>query len=847
MKRSLFAFLLILCVPGAYAANWPARPVLHAVRATSPIVVDGDLSDAAWQAAPEFTDFTQHDPDDGKPVSQRTSIRVLYDDKAIYFGAKLTDDHPPVALLARRDNFVNCDYLSINIDSQHDRLSGNAFTITPAGEQLDTVLYNDIGEDVSWDGVWESQVRVVPDGWTAEVRIPFSQLRFPEKPVQVWGLNITRRITRLNETARIVNTPKGQTGFVQNFADLDGLNDIHRGQSLEIVPYGVARSDFETRFNRSDPFLQQSKEKVEGGIDLKYALTSTLTLTGTVNPDFGQVEVDPAVVNLSQFETFYPEKRPFFTEGVNIFTFGDSPAPNHFSFFNKPTVFYSRRIGRSPQGSVAADFVDSPTNTTILGAAKLTGKLGKWTVGVLDAVTDTEHARFSIGPLQSRQVVEPLSNYFVTRDTREIGSNSRIGILVTSVDRKVPGELSGLVNRAETAGLDGYTSFAKKDWVFEWFAAGSRVSGSTTAIANEQQSPSRYYNRPDATSFHFDPTRTSLDGFAGKAMISKTSGLWRPLAEVQAYSPGYETNDVGFMQRADMISSHFVMQYVNDHPTDHFRDKTLWAGVWENRNFDGDTLQRGLYLNHFATLANYWTYGTTLVLNPSGIDDRATRGGPLLRTRASWSIDQNFGSDNRKHFYFTLNDHADRSDDGSYTRQAGITLTAQPSPSLVLSVTPTVTRSHNFAQYVTTLPDPSATATYGHRYVFSDLEQRSFELDTRVDWTVTPKLSFQVFLQPFIASGDYHDYHSLAAPRTASYVPFTGAISNPDFDFRSLRGSAVARWEFRPGSALYVVWNENRADTLGLGDFRLHRDLRGVANAPSHDVILIKVSYWLPV
>src|SRR5581483_11739437 len=525
MKYVSLVLLTILCVPAALAANWPERPVLRAVRATSPITIDGDLSEAAWQAAPEFTDFTQHDPDDGKPSTLPTSVRIVYDDNAIYFGAKMTDDHRPTALLARRDNFVNADFLSINIDSQHDRLSGNAFTVTPAGQQLDTVLYNDIGEDASWDGVWEAEMKIVPDGWIAEVRIPFSQLRFPDLPSHVWGINITRKITRLNETVRIVNTPKGGTGFVSHFADLTGIEGIHRGRSLEISPYTVARTDVRSRFDRTNPFLQQSKQKIDGGVDVKYALTSTLTLTGTVNPDFGQVEVDPAVVNLSQFETFYPEKRPFFTEGVNIFRFGDSPAPSHFSFFFAPSLFYSRRIGRAPQGSVDADFVDSPTDTTILGAAKLTGKAGKWTIGVLDALTDTEHARFELGPLQSRQAVELMTNYFVTRDTREIGESSRVGIMVTSVDRSLPKELSGMRDRAETIGVDGYTSFDRKSWVFEWFGAGSRISGSPEAILNAQRSPSRYFSRPDATSFHEDPTRTSLDGWAGKAMISKTTGL----------------------------------------------------------------------------------------------------------------------------------------------------------------------------------------------------------------------------------------------------------------------------------------------------------------------------------
>jgi hypothetical protein len=848
MKRPLLPLLLLaLGAPVAWGANWPERPTLHAVRATSIVVLDGDLSDPAWQAAPEFTDFTQHDPDDGKPASMRTSVRVVYDDKAIYFGAKMTDPQPPMKVLARRDSYITTDFLSINIDPQHDRLSGNAFTVTPAGEQIDSILYNDIGEDVSWDGVWESAVKIVPDGWVAEVRVPYSQLRFPDKPVHVWGLNITRRTVRNNEWDRIVNTPKGQTGFVSHFADIDGIEGIHRGRSLELVPYGVARSDFRSRFDRANPFLRQSDQKADGGLDLKYAVSSSLTLTGTVNPDFGQVEVDPAVVNLSQFETFYPEKRPFFTEGLDIFRFGDSPARSHFNFFFPPSLFYSRRIGRKPQEFINAEFVDAPSETTILGAGKLTGKIGKWTVGVLDALTDAERARFTVGALTLRQQVEPMTNYFVTRDTREIGSNSRVGFMLTSVDRKLPKELSDLRDRAQTGGIDGYTSLANKDWVFEWFAAGSHVGGTTQAIANTQRSPSRYFQRPDAKSFHFDPTRTALDGWAGKAMLSKQTGLWRPLVEVQAYSPGFETNDVGFMQRTDIISTHAVMQYVDERPTAHFRDRNLWIGTWVNRNFDGDTIERGFLLEHFATLQSYWNYDVSFTWLPGAIADRATRGGPVMRTRNDWSIDANLSSDDRKKFFFTVRGRDEKTADGSYWRSAGVTLNARPSPNLRVSLSPTLSRSHDHTQYVTRVQDAAATATYGARYVFADLEQRTFELGTRVDWTFTPKLSFQLYMQPFVASGLFHDYHSLAHARSADFVPFTGNAGNPDFNFRSVRASAVARWEFRPGSALYVVWNENRADTVGIGDFRFRRDLRGISTAPSHDVFLIKLSYWLPM
>jgi hypothetical protein len=849
MNRRFALFTLIVLAPLARAANWPERPTLHAVRVAQAPSVDGDLSDAAWQSAPEFTGFTQHDPEDGAASTMRTSVRVVYDDKAIYFGAKMDDPEKPTALLVRRDNFGTYDFLSINIDSQHDRLSGNAFTISPANTQLDSILFNDIGEDIAWDGVWESSTKIVPGGWIAEVRVPFSQLRFPDKASHVWGINITRRTVRRNEWVRIVNTRKGETGFVSHFADLDGIEGIHRGRPFELTPYGVARSDVRSRFDRSNPFLDQRAQRMDAGLDLKYALTSNLTLTGTINPDFGQVEVDPAVVNLSQFETFYPEKRPFFTEGLNIFRFGDSPASSHFSFFFGPSIFYSRRIGRSPQAGVDAEFVTSPEETTILGAAKVTGKPGRgWTIGVLDALTDAERARFVDGPRSGRQQVEPMTNYFVSRLTKEIGENTRVGFLLTSVNRRLPEELeSSLRENAVTAGVDGYTWFSKKSWIFEWMAAGSRVSGSESAIALTQESASRYYQRPDAGHVEFDPTRTSLDGWSSRAMVSKQTGLWRPIVQVQAYSPGFETNDAGFMQRTDIVSSHALVQYVNQNPNKRFRERNLWTGAWSNVNLDGDTLDNGVFADALGTLANYTTYRAALFVNSAGFSDRATRGGPLVRTTVGWSSDIQLGSDERKRFFVNANSHLEGSRDHSYYRGGGIGLNYRPASNLTLRISPYYSRSYTYAQYVTQFADAAATQTFGRRYVFAGLDQHSFELSTRADWTLSSRLSLQLYLQPFVASGDFHDYRELAAARTRDYIPLAAPSSDPDFNFRSVRGSAVMRWEFRPGSALYVVWNENRADVAPVGNFRINRDFRAIPTAPSHDVFLVKVSYWLPL
>jgi hypothetical protein len=330
-------------------------------------------------------------------------------------------------------------------------------------------------------------------------------------------------------------------------------------------------------------------------------------------------------------------------------------------------------------------------------------------------------------------------------------------------------------------------------------------------------------------------------------MLSKVTGDWRPILQVRADSPGFETNDAGFMQRTDILSAHAVMQYDNPRPTARFRERHVWFATWTNRNFDGDTLSRGALVEHFATLANYWGYRTMVEITPGAISDRLSRGGPAVRTPGGWSLDLEMNSDDRKRVWFEAEVDLDRNDDGSTNRELQVGVAARPRSNLLLSVNPILTRSREVNQYLTRVPDPAATATYGQRYVFAELEQRTFELATRVDWTLNARLSFQLYLQPFIASGDYHDPHYLLRPRGDDYAPYTAPVIEPDFNFRSVRGSAVARWEFRPGSALYVVWNENRADVEPIGDFSFSRDLRAIPTAPSHDVFLVKVSYWLPM
>jgi len=850
VKQPGIALALLVAAVTAMAADAP-RLSVQAVRVAKPPAIDGDLSDAAWQNAPEITGFTQHDPNDGQPATQKTIVKIVYDDAAIYIGARMDDSRRVTTQLGRRDSDLESDSFRIMIDAQHDHLSGAAFWVNPSNVQVDMSLYNDIYNDWSWDAVWQSAAKTVPGGWIVEVKIPYSQLRFQDRPVQTWGINFARRIAANQEVDYLVNTPKGQSAVVSRFADLTGIEGIHPERSLEIVPYGVARSDLQNQITSGDPFTRPYAYKMDGGVDVKYALSSTLRLTGTLNPDFGQVEVDPAVLNLSAYETFFPEKRPFFTEGASIFSFGSGPSNfrANFNFFG-PSLFYSRRIGRAPQGTsnLTADYIDSPTSTTILGAAKISGKVGHgWSVGMLDALTARETARFVLTDLRSRETVEPMTNYLVARSTKEYG-NSRIGFIFTDVKRRLPSELSYLRSNALAAGIDGYTQLRNKSWLWEWLADTTRVEGSPTAIAATQQSSAHYYSRPDADYLHFDPNRTSLAGFGGRAMLAKQTGRWRPNLQVSAYSPGFEPNDVGFMPRADAITSHAVINYINENVTKHWRDREFWVGKYQNWNFGRDLTANGIYGSWFAQMTNYWYLFGWGGAEGRVIDDRKTRGGPLAVRPPSWNGGVGIGSDSRKKLYFEWSVEEWSARDGGLERGTHLTSVYRPTTNLKFSLSPGFTKEYDYAQYVSTIRDPNAKATYGAHYVFSGIDQTVFDLGTRAEWTVNARLSMQLYLQPFVATGDYHDFRELARPRSADYTPYTGGgIDNPDFNFRSLRGNAVMRWEFRPGSALYVVWNENRADTEGFGDFHVRRDLGALRNARSKDVFLVKVSYWLPM
>jgi Domain of unknown function (DUF5916)/Carbohydrate family 9 binding domain-like len=849
------------------------------VRVSQPPSIDGRLTDECWSLAEPATHFVQQDPDEGQPATERTEVRVLYDDEALYVGARLYDAEPDriSRRLSSRDADADADRVNIYLDPMHDHKTGVQFRVSASNVQKDTVIFNDSWDDQTWDAVWQSAVSIDDRGWSAEIRIPLSQLRFPAAEQQTWGINVARFIRRKNETSWLELTPKTESGLASRMAHLTGLNGIHPGRHLELLPYSAARSEFIAPA-AGNPFNDGSRFFAATGLDAKYGLTSNLTLDGTVNPDFGQVEVDPAVVNLSAFETFFEEKRPFFLEGAQTFgNFGRDGATDYWGFnTSDPSIFYSRRIGRAPQLQAPGDFVDAPTATTILGATKVTGKTPNgWTIAVLDAVTDKETARVRTGTVSSRTTVEPMSNYFAARLQRTLSPRAGAGLIATSVSRQLdtPALRDGLVDQAYVVGSDGYVFLDRaRDWVITGKLAGSRVSGTAAVVDHAQRAAQRYYQRPDAPHIAYDPTRTSLTGYTGRVNLNRNSGSWRVNASLWGVSPGFESNDFGFMGTGDRGGAHTLVLWRKVQPDRYSRSRTFWIAKWWTWNFARQLQGDGVQANASITLHNYLNGYAGFSLRRRVQDDRLTRGGPSAASPSgeSWSIGLN--TDQRTVVSTQVNANGSWNAAGGTSNNVSVSFNLKPSSRLTLSTGPQLNLSRTIAQYVTKVADPTASATFGGRYVFGLLRQTQLTMTTRASFIVTPRVSLQVYAQPLLAAGDYSDFKELARPRTYDFNSYgTGpatlaldsvagaytadpdgpgpapsfAFNNPDFNLKSLRLNAVFRWELKPGSAIYGVWTRQQQDSTFPGDFRLGRDAARLFSAPGDDVFLVKIAYWI--
>ena len=877
-------------------------PVAQAAPRSGPVAIDGKLDEAAWAAATPIGDFTQQQPHEGQAPTQRTEIRVLYDEDALYIGARVNDSLGAAGIrapLARRDqlldangnngsfNSLTTDKIIVMLDPYHNHIDNAWFEINPAGARGDQ-----FNGDPSWDPIWQSAAHVDSLGWTAEMRIPYSQLRFSRDTAQTWGMQVWRYSDRNNEKDMWSFWRQNEAGGPAFYGHLAGLRIGSRPRQFELLPYVLTGEQFKFA-PASDPYHSSAEHKLQAGLDLKYLLTSNLTLDATINPDFGQVEVDPATINLSAYETYYDEKRPFFVAGSNAFDFGGFSC-NFCSNTSSLDLFYSRRIGRVPQLNGWVDsrsaFDDTPGTTSILGAAKITGRTGGGvSVGVLDALTGREMAHYlpEGGGVERKQQVEPLTNYFVGRLKKELreGATTVGGIFTSTIRQMDDSVLSDrLRSHAEAAGFDFSHNWNRREYRWMGSLALSNVAGSASAIDATQQSSAHYFDRPDRRvttdglfDAKYDPGATSLRGYGFYSRVAKQTGKWMWETAQNWRSPGFETNDLSFQSRADYKWMNFNVGQQYTTPTSWYRNQVWIAGGQQQFNYDGDRTDRQVQGFYALEFPNYWNLRTMYIYHPAVDDDRLTRGGPVVERNGYQMSQVEVSTDARGRavFDFAVTPRWGIAD-GTRSVEIAPGVALKPASNVFVSLTPTFSWDEDAAQYVTKQDDPTATNFYGTRYVFAQLKSRTWSLDTRVNWTFTPNLTLQLYAQPYFSTGDYSSFREFARPRTLdkvvygsgmgtiAYAPGTAStpgtytvdpdgsgtaapfsFANPDFAYRSLIGNAVLRWEYRPGSTVYFVWTQNRSGENAVGSFDFARDRSALFRDRPTNIFQVKANFWI--
>jgi hypothetical protein len=842
---ALLGLLLVLQAQSAIPTPPPLAPTATTVRATraaAPPVLDGRDDDPVWRSAPVITQFLEARPSEGAAPKLRTEARVAYDARHLYVFVRAFDPHPDsiVHLLSRRDDQTASDQMILMLDSYHDRRTGYEFAVNPAGVKADYAIYNDGNEDVAWDAVWDAKTQTDSLGWTVEYRIPLSQLHYSTSGDGTFGILIWRVIQRYTETVTWPLYRTSRSGFVSQFGTLTGLEGLESPGHLELTPYLLTKN---VQGPASSNYARNQKLAVGG--DLKYRLASNLTLDATINPDFGQVEADPSELNLSAFETFFGERRPFFVEGKGLFTFN----VNCVVVVDCNTgegLFYSRRIGRAPQLAGIYGDESSPIATTILGAGKVTGRLpGGFSLGLLDAVTDRAD-----GP--GGTTLEPTTNYGVIRGNQDYdGGNGSVGFILTAVDRSLDPSSDPYLHRsAYTGGIDARRRFHEQ---FEVSGSldYSRVAGSAAAIARTQRNPVHLYQRPDGP-LAFDSTRTSLSGTSLEMRFAKVGG--KRLHFETAYqrrTPGFEINDIGFLRQADQQAWTTWAALAFLTPNQLFQQLRWNLNNWEYWSASGLPTERAFNTNVHTQFNNRWWLhvGGTLGQLGTTYCDRCARGGPAIRQDSYIAPWIGIEGDNRNALVPFLWVNYLRGDQG---RSETITLSPQVnlkvSTQFTTSLSASYTHNRDDIQYFGTFTDSAAA----RHYTFAHLRQKTLSLTWRLGYTFTPTASLQVYASPFVSKGTYPDVRELAEPRAsaydARYTPYMDPAVAGDpggFNVQQFRSNVVFRWEYRAGSTLFLVWSQGRQGSApfeGTASFR--GDLDDLFSQRANDIFLVKFSYW---
>ncbi len=828
--------------------------------------IDGRMDDAAWKQAPVIDDFTQQRPNEGSKPTERTEIRLLYDDGALYVGARMyrTDPSKISRTVTRRDGMGNAERLVITLDTQLDRRTGIGFGISAAGVMSDFRHTRDDdmgGRESQYDPVWVGRATVDSAGWTAEMRIPFNQLRFPAAASQVWGLQLDRWMSDKNEDVQWALIPTRETGYISRFGTLEGLEGVVSTRPVELTPYIAGDATRRAGINAADPFNTPFQGR--GGVDVKVGLGSNLTLDASINPDFGQVEADPAEVNLSGFETFFEERRPFFTEGSELLR---GQGSQHF---------YSRRIGAPPHASASGDFVQTPRASTILGSAKVTGRTAsRLSIGSLLAVTAAEYARtFDTTSTQhGRVAVEPRTGYGLLRLQQELGSQaSTIGMSATLVRRDVS-SLGGidtlLAREAYFIGTDWRLRFQQGKYAISgWFGV-SHIAGDSMAIARVQRAPARFFQRPDIDHVTYDPSRRTMSGYTASLRADKDAGrriLWG--AQVLMESPGYEVNDFGRLQSTDDVEYNADIQIRETFPSRYLRNWRLGFDTRGAFNYDGQHQENNWNQNTGLTFLNFWNFNLRTSFSFPGLSDALTRGGPYMRGIGGFRQDARLNSAFGSKTFWRVSAGYGQDKLGSFSWNTGASLTLRPAPRWQVSVEPNYSNGVESRQYVTSLAGGSRT--FGTRYIFAFTDRTQLSTRLRLNYAFSPFLTLEGYAEPFIASGRFFNYGELDAPRSSVLRTYGSdgttlsrdssgkatirdgtdsfTLSNRDFNVRSFRSNMVLRWEWNPGSTLFLVWQQNRRTTDSNGHHIRLGDLFQTTRAAGDNFLSLKMTYWLPV
>jgi len=870
-----------------------------AVKLESPLKIDGILDEPRYQGK-SISDFIQTDPVNGAAPSQETEVWISYTKTALYISARLHDTDAGLIRnpKSRRDQLENSDEFQIAIDSYHDKRSGYLFVVTPSGSFGDGTAFNDSDMDFSWDGIWYRSVSQDENGWSVEVEIPFSQLRFELADEQIMGIGFGRQIDRNKEHVLDFYIPSGESGLVSRFNNLRGIKNINPPRKIEIIPYTTGGYSIVPGLD-DHPLYNGHDSKMGFGTDVKIGLGSNLTLSGSINPDFGQVEVDPSVINLSANETYYSEKRPFFVEGANIFSFGRGGPSNRMSFmYMQPDFFYSRRIGASPRGELSLPMeLDQDINgqdyeiyekiereTTILGAAKITGRLNKnWSTGIFSAITAEEKGGGRVIDINSREelgrwneTIEPGSGYYLARMLGEFNEGLQgVGIIGSIVNRtlKTPKLDSLFVSRAFTSGVDGWAFLNKdKSWVVSGWMGFSQVSSSPEKMVSIQRNSRHYFQRPDADYLKVDSSMTEMTGYSGRLVLTKETGNVIFNVSSAVTSSGFEPNDMGLLFNTDRIHNQLVLGYSWNDPTKYFNYGRLVVAKAVNHNFAGQKINSMNFITGFIKFHNDWKTHFIGGFGPRTLSDRTLRGGPMVISPIEWFSNLNIRSDSRKAIQYSFSVSGGGSEKGGKEISFGPEIEIQAGPQLKLEMEPSYSKNRSISQYVDEFDDPTRIAMYGKRYIVSQLDQERLSMEIRADLTLTPELSIQSYIQPFIAVGHYSHFKEYDQPETYSffeygedqdkynihydveneeYVLQPGGknsekfyLGNPDFNVKSLIGNFVLRWEFRPGSTLFLVWTRSNENDSNPGSFKFNRDVGDLFGSKPDNHFAVKLTYW---